>query len=133
MKKILSILSVTILLSGLFACKKVEGPGGSSTIKGVIKAKIDDGFGGVLGTYFPAEEDVYIIYGGDSEDTYFDDDVKTSYDGSFEFNYLEKGTYRIFVYSDNNSVFGGEEALIYEVEITDKKQTIEMDTIEIWK
>lgn len=96
-------------------------------------AQIDDGFGGVAGTYNPVEEDVYIIYGGDAEDTYFDDDVKTSFDGSFEFEFLEKGTYRIFVYSKDNTVFGGKVVEMQEVEITDKKQTIELDQFVIWK
>ena len=133
MKKLFSLFVTVTLLSVVTSCKKVEGPGGSSTIKGSIIAQIDDGFGGVLGTYAPVEEDVYIIYGSDAEDTFYDDDVKTSYDGTFEFNFLEEGTYRIFTYSKNNAVFGGKEVIIREVVIDSKKQTVEMDPIVIWK
>ena len=133
MKKLFSLFITITLLSVVTSCKKVEGPGGSSTIKGSIIAQIDDGFGGVLGTYAPVEEDVYIIYGSDAEDTFYDDDVKTSYDGTFEFNFLEEGTYRIFTYSKNNAVFGGKEVIIREVVIDSKKQTVEMDQIVIWK
>ena len=133
MKKLFSLFITVTLLSVVTSCKKVEGPGGSSTIKGSIIAQIDDGFGGVLGTYAPVEEDVYIIYGSDAEDTFYDDDVKTSYDGTFEFNFLEEGTYRIFTYSKNNAVFGGKEVIIREVVIDSKKQTVEMDPSVIWK
>ena len=133
MKKLFSLFITITLLSVVTSCKKVEGPGGSSTIKGSIIAQIDDGFGGVLGTYAPVEEDVYIIYGSDANDTFYDDDVKTSYDGTFEFNFLEEGTYRIFTYSKNNAVFGGKEVIIREVVIDSKKQTVEMDQIVIWK
>lgn len=133
MKLFPKLLVVLTLFFAVSSCQKVEGPGGSSKISGSIIAQIDDGFGGVAGTYSPVEEDVYIIYGGDAEDTYFDDDVKTSYDGSFEFEYLEKGTYRIFVYSKDNTVFGGKTVVMQEVEITDKKQTIELTPFTIWK
>lgn len=135
MKKITSLLFGISLVFALGSCKKVEGEGGSSTIKGSIIAKIDDGFGGdaTNGGYPPAEEDVYIIYGGDSGETFYDDDTKTSYDGTFEFKYLEKGTYRIFVYSKNNNVWGKKEVVIREVVIDKKKQTVEMDPIVIWK
>lgn len=133
MIKISKLLFAFSIVLALSSCKKVEGPGGSSKISGSIIAQINDGFGGVAGTYNPVEEDVYIIYGGDAEDTYFDDDVKTSYDGTFEFEYLEKGTYRLFVYSKDNTVFGGKTVVMQEVEITDKKQTVELEPFIIWK
>ena len=133
MKLFPKLLVVLTLFFAVSSCQKIEGPGGSSKISGSIIAQIDDGFGGVAGTYSPVEEDVYIIYGGDAEDTYFDDDVKTSFDGSFEFEYLEKGTYRIFVYSKDNTVFGGKTVVMQEVEITDKKQTVELTPFTIWK
>jgi len=46
-----------------------------------------------------ANEDVFIIYGDD--DDIQDDDVKSNFDGTFEFNNLREGSYRIFAYSED--------------------------------
>ncbi len=48
-----------------------------------------------------ADEDVYIIYG--DEDEIYDDNVKTNFDGTFEFNNLRKGKYKVFAYSKEES------------------------------
>lgn len=132
MKTVISFLAISTLLF-FTSCKKVEGPGGSSTIKGSIIAEVTDGFGNVIGTYEPAEEDVYIIYGGDEAETFYDDDTKTSYDGTFEFRYLEPGDYRVFVYSKDNNVYGGKVVVMQDVTIDSKKQTVEMDPFVIRK
>lgn len=111
------------------SCKKVEGPGGSSTIKGkVFATKQSNG-----NTYFLANEDVYIIYGG--SDSFYDDRVKTSYDGSFEFNFLRKGTYQVFVYSDCNGADcpSGEEHKLVSVNISKNKSTEDIGTINVVK
>ena len=54
-----------------------------------------------LGYYYHADEEVYIIYG--DEDNYYDDSYETSFDGSFRFENLRKGTYTVFIYSDCES------------------------------
>ena len=99
MKKI----SVLFLVAGLFcfvsSCKKVEGEGGSSKIVGKVTVKNYNVGGSILeGTYPGSDEDVYIIYG--EGNTYYNDRIKTSYDGTFEFSYLQPGTYTIYVYED---------------------------------
>lgn len=48
-----------------------------------------------------ADEDVYIIYG--DEDDIYDDNIKTNFDGTFEFNNLRKGKYKVFAYSKDES------------------------------
>lgn len=58
-----------------------------------------------------ADEDVYIIYG--DEDDIYDDNIKTSYDGTFKFTNLRQGTYKIFAYSEDESL---QEPLIPVVE-----------------
>jgi hypothetical protein len=86
----------------------------------------------IPGASYPiADQDVYIIYG--AENTFYDDDIKTSYDGSFEFRYLRKGTYKIFVYEDCNSCPSGKKEVLRQVEIKAKKQNLLMDTIYIKK
>ena len=112
----------------LQSCAKVEGPGGSSSIVGKVHVNVYDVAGTLINDYDAQDEDVYLIYGGTN--SFYDDDVKTSYDGSFEFNYLQKGTYKLFVYQDCNSCASGKEAVfVNDVEITDSKTTTDIGTI----
>lgn len=132
MKLFFSFSIFSLLLISFSGCKKVEGPGGSSTIKGVVHANVYDGAGNLINNYDIPKEDVYIIYGGGDE-TFYDDDVKTSYDGSFRFDYLEKGNYKIFVYEKCTTCPSGKAIVMVDVEITDKKSEIVLDTIYIRK
>lgn len=132
MKKFHLFLSALIFSVSLISCEKVEGPNGSSTIKGkVIIQKYDASGQNVINEYEAQDEDVYLIYG--DTDTFYDDDTKTSYDGSFEFNYLQNGTYQVFLYQDCLSCASGEEAVIKVVEITEKKSTQDIGTIYLRK
>ncbi|MDG1148339.1 MAG: hypothetical protein P8N52_08560 [Crocinitomicaceae bacterium] len=127
MKLLFSFVISTLILSGFSSCTKTEGPGGAATIAGKIrKEKI---IAGQSYYYDAVDEDVYLIYG--SENTFYDDDIKTSFDGSFEFNYLEKGNYQFFVYSDCNSCLSGDTVLIQDVVISDKKERVDLGTITI--
>lgn len=124
------------LISAVFflvACKKVEGPGGSSSIVGKIHAKVYDGANNLINEYDIMEYDVYIIYGDDPDDTFYDDDVETSYDGSFRFDYLEKGTYTIFVYEKCTTCPSGKNVIFKTTEIVDKKSEIDLGVIDIRK
>lgn len=133
MKMIKRTLQLSLAFAGalfLFqSCTKVEGPGGSSSIKGKIHVNVYDVAGNLINDYDAQDEDVYLIYG--DEGTFYDDDVKTSYDGSFEFNYLQKGNYQIFVYQDCNTCPSGKEAVLVDVEIKDSKTTTDIGTITI--
>ncbi len=131
MKKRHLILLFTMIFLIFSSCKKIEGPGGSSTIKGVIHAEVYDAGGNLLYDYDVAKEDVFIIY-GDEESTY-DDKMKTSFDGSFKFEFLEKGNYQVFVHEKDNNVPGGKVVKLLNVEITKKKSTVDLGTIIIKK
>ncbi len=127
--KIKLILPIFILLMVFSSCRKVEGPGGSVTIKGVVIER--NHVGTSIFEYPAADQDVYIIYG--SENSFYDDDVSTSYDGSFEFRYLQKGDYQIFAYQDNPSVASGTDEVLVQVNANEKNQVIILDTIYIDK
>jgi len=131
MKKLFLSLVLLISVFGLNSCKKVEGEGGSSTIKGKINIQKLSSVGTLIAEY-PAEEyDVYIIYGKDH--TFYDDDVKTSYDGSFEFRYLQEGDYTIFTYEDCNTCASEKNVVILSTSIKGKKQEIDLGTIDVIK
>ena len=127
--KIKLILPIFILFIVFSSCRKVEGPGGSVTIKGVVIER--NHVGTSIFEYPAADQDVYIIYG--SENSFYDDDVSTSYDGSFEFRYLQKGDYQIFAYQDNPSVASGTDEVLVQVNASENNQVIVLDTIYIDK
>ncbi|MGZ3862285.1 MAG: hypothetical protein ACXVPN_12225 [Bacteroidia bacterium] len=103
MKRLLFILLFFSLLSGLFiSCEKPAGPGGKAVIKGKVYAKNFDSYGyTVISEYYIPAENVYICYGSDNT---VRNDVNTSDDGSFEFLYLNKGHYKVFVESRDTSI-----------------------------
>ena len=109
MKKYLFAAMMCLLFAAV-ACKKVEGQGGTSSISGRVYIKEYDAFGEIVQEYYAAEERVFIIYG--EEDNVYDDDFRTSFDGSFKFDFLTKGSYKIFVYEDCLSCPSGERAVI---------------------
>ncbi|MFM7667100.1 MAG: hypothetical protein ACKO7D_02810 [Bacteroidota bacterium] len=113
------------------SCSKYEGEGGSSTIKGLVREQRFNSLGNLISEYLIADQDVFIIYGNESN--FYDDDIKTSYDGSFEFRYLKKGNYKIFVYEDCNTCPSGVKEVLIPVEITENNQIIDLDTIDIKK
>ncbi len=123
-----------ILILLLAGCTKTEGLGGKAKIKGVLTGTFytDDQLSQLNGNGVLANENVYIVYG--TEDTYFDDDIKTSYDGSYEFNYLRPGTYTIFAYENCFPCAGLERANIIDtVVISGKDEIVDLGTINLKK
>ncbi|MCK6649423.1 MAG: hypothetical protein L6Q66_07195 [Bacteroidia bacterium] len=123
MKKALFIFSLFIVLLSV-SCKKPAGEGGNSSIKGNIWVEEWDASFTVhlsANDRVGMGEDVYIIYG---DDVSYGDKIECSYDGTFEFKYLRKGTYTIYVYSKDPGP-SGIKAIVKKVDITDKKQTVD--------
>jgi hypothetical protein len=135
MKQILFLLSTIAIFSLTLSCNKSAGQGGTSTIKGKIYIQDYNVSGtAITAEYYGQDVDVYIIYGADG--TYFNDKIATSYDGSFEFPFLAKGKYQIFVYSKcfyslENPCPSGQETILISSEITKNKSTIDVGTITI--
>lgn len=131
---ILSFIAFTLL--SISSCKKSEGEGGKASITGKIWVKRHNEIGIPIpasygGEYPGAYEDVYIIYGDDAT---YGDRVQANPDGIYEFKYLRPGSYKIYAYSSGASLTTtNREAVIKDVEITQKKQTVECETIEIAK
>lgn len=130
--RLFSCLTLIFTVFFFSACKKVEGTGGSSSIRGKISA-LNYNSAGIYqnNSYDAADVDVYIIYGDNK--TIQDDKVATSYDGSFEFNYLEKGNYTLYVYE---KCFGtdcptGKTVVLKSATISKSKETVDVGTIEI--
>ncbi len=92
----LGVLAIIGLLI-FSACEKDPGVGGTSSIVGTIIVQETDNFGNVVTEYAGPEERVYIIYG---DGDFYDDEVRTNYDGRYKFDFLTIGNYRIFAYTD---------------------------------
>lgn len=130
MRKILSLLTIVITIVAT-SCKKGPGEGGDSSIIGHVKAfDYDEKTGVLLRTQNAEDEDVYIIYGNDVS---YGDKTTTGADGKFQFKYLREGSYKIYIYSETLPVSktSGQQAVTKSVEITDKKKTIDIGTLEI--
>ncbi|MEX1191962.1 MAG: hypothetical protein WEA99_08310 [Brumimicrobium sp.] len=123
--KICLLLALTIMF---FGCKKIEGEGGSAEIVGKVYFQDVDNNGNLVGDKYPAhDERVYIIYG--AEGSYHNDDYRSSYDGSYRFEFLTKGTYQIFAYQECNTCPSGDEAVIKTVTVDSKKSSTKVPDI----
>ena len=114
MKKINSLAVIVIVL--LLSCKKEPGEGGFASIEGKVYIKNYDAYFSILSSqYYQPGETVYIIYGDQTE---VGNTVKTSYDGSFKFNYLRKGKYKVYVIGEDSSITNRSNPKIEMVEVT---------------
>ena len=73
-----------LIITLLFSCTKSAGTGGRATIKGNIVVDNINILGNIVDSYDAQDQEVYIIYG--QQNNTHDDDVNTSYDGTFEFS-----------------------------------------------
>jgi hypothetical protein len=129
MFKRLSVLSA-ISLFLLAGCEKDPGEGGNSSITGYVHVTdYNASFLIIQGEYPGADEDVYIIYG---DDISYGDRIRTGPDGRFEFKYLREGKYTVYAYQDDTTL-SGHSVVSIPVEITKKKQTVDIDTLNIKK
>lgn len=117
-----NILLAFICVFILFSCNKIEGEGGTSSISGRLIIEDYNGSGVFQSSYFGADEDIYIIYGKDN--TVVGDKTTTSFDGSYRFNYLTPGDYKIFAYSDCDSCASGQNEILVDVNISNNKQVV---------
>lgn len=121
-----------LFLSVLFSCKK-EGVGGDATIKGKLHVRhYNSTFTQFISEYDGKDIYVYIIYGNQTQ---YNKRIKTSYDGSFEFQYLYKGDYTVYTYSLDSTLNdkSGKIAIIRNVTLKSRKQTSDLGSITIFE
>jgi hypothetical protein len=128
MKKCI-ILLLTIAAST--GCSKGPGPGGRAKIKGkVFGINLDKSLSIVRDSAFVGDEKIFISYG---DVTTVGDDVTSSFDGSFEFDYLRPGKYKIWAFSKKiNGVNKMDTAIVQDVVISGKSEEKDMGTIRIY-
>lgn len=137
MKYNLSGIFIIVVFISISSCQKDPGQGGSASIIGYVHATVINSvnYFDTITTQNGFNEEVFIVYG---DDITFGDRIKSGDDGKFEFKYLRKGNYRLYVYSEtyDSLGIGGytiDEVVNKSVEITSKKQTLNAGTFEIRK
>jgi len=112
----------------LASCEKDPGPGGTSSIEGRIYVKDYNSLGVLTAEYYGQDEKVYLQYG---DNVGLDDDVNTDANGYFKFEFLQKGTYKVFAYSDCDACDSDQEAIELTVEISEKRTEYTTTDIEV--
>jgi len=121
-----SIFVLCLMIFVLPSCEKEPGEGGSASVVGKLFLQDLDSDGELKEEYFLPDERVFIIYG---DNTIYDDDTRTHFDGSFQFKYLYKGKYTIFAYSKCDDCPSEIEPIMKTFEITEKGQVYDLDTL----
>jgi hypothetical protein len=130
-RRLFPVLMSAVLL--LASCEKPEGPGGKGTIRGQVILRSYDRHFRVLQSVYPAaDENVCIRYGSAGT---VSDDRTTSPDGIFEFKYLSKGDYTVFVYSADSTGNSASGMVPVErlVNLSSNSQEVDLGRINIYK
>jgi hypothetical protein len=131
--------SVAVLATLLNSCEDNAGQGGDARIVGKVYAsKYNASFTYKFGSYYEPDQKVFLVY---DDDLTASDNTDTNFDGTYEFKYLRKGTYRIYVYSKDSTGAYQLKAdpnapkipVQRKVEIKERKQTVTVPDIEIIK
>lgn len=126
MKK--GLLPLAIVFT-IYSCKKDPGPGGLATIRGKIYGIDLTTSGDVKDSGYLGNQRVFIGVAG--EPAHFDD-VRSSYDGSFEFKFLRKGSYDVWTFGDcDTCTWKQQKVMVSGVEISEKKQTVEVGDMKV--
>jgi hypothetical protein len=75
---------------------------------------------------------VFLLYGTDTIKPY-DDSFETSWNGTYKFEYLRKGTYTVFVYSDDYPNSNENVPLFSTIEVAKNGTDYTLDDIVIYK
>ena len=130
MKKVIYLIILSFISVFYNSCAKSEGTGGQAVIKGKVIVENINVLGDTLATYDAQDQDVFIIY-GNTNNTH-NDNTETSYDGTFEFKFLNTGEYTIFTYSDCIDCPKGRDSLIMQnISISEREEIIEIANIHI--
>jgi hypothetical protein len=130
MKKIISSSTLVLIFMSIFffSCKKGPGVGGRATIQGKIyTVNYNSTMTVAQDSGYLGGQKVYIVFG---DETAVGDNVDTDNNGSFEFQYLRKGSYKVFTYSKTfpNHL---DSAVVQSTEITDRKQEVVLSDFRI--
>ena len=119
---LMALLALALIMP---SCNKGPGEGGTGTVQGYVKLvhHPDDDFTLTPDTMVAAKTDVFIIYG---DEAYFGNDVETSADGLYQFEYLLPGHYTVFAYS---TLTTGEKVAVSETVNLERGAVVNVPTL----
>ena len=140
MKNFVIICAITISFS---ACEKSEGEGGTSVIEGQVWKTYTDS---ITTIYLEPHigKDVFIIY-SNNEGELYNDKFETDYNGNYRFEYLRKGDYTVYTYTDSMQTYNQQNpipldalleydyAIFKHIKISSNKSTNKVDNFIIEK
>lgn len=130
-KRNFTFSACVLLFLIITSCSKEEGVGGNSVITGRVFARVyNNSFSQKIDSFYKPEVDVYLVYGDNST---YNDDFKTNMDGSYRFEYLRKGNYKVFVYStDTTEGLGtGITPVVIDVNVQGNNKTVNVNDLVI--
>ncbi len=128
----ISTLLLFLLAVTLSSCKK-EGVGGDASIRGYVQVRqYNSTFTQFIAEYPGRDVYVYLVF---DNNIGYDKRIKTDYNGNFEFRYLYKGDYKVYVYSRDSTLqdLSGIVPVVKEVAITERKEIFDLDTLPIFQ
>lgn len=124
-----NIIYTLCIAAFALSCSKSPGVGGKATIKGKVEAiYVKEGSFDTLEVSAVPDHRVYIVYGGGISQ---DDDYRTSPDGSYKFEYLNPGDYKIYTYSDSKLDVSGLVEVAQNVNVGKKETEVVVPAIQI--
>lgn len=131
LKKLILLPALALLF--FVSCKKQAGKGGDASISGTIAVKhYNSTFTEFISEYPGTDTYVYLIY---DDDITYGQRIKTNYEGQFEFKYLYKGDYTVYLYSLDSTLTApnGTVSVVRTLSIEERKGHIDLGTIQIFQ
>jgi hypothetical protein len=123
---LLPLLVVVLLAS----CEKEPGEGGLATIQGRVWGRDINVAGVVHDSGWAGGFKVYLSYG---DNTWVDETETTSPTGDYAFQGLQKGTYRLYMYSECDSCLFNQVYVEQSAEITGTRQVAVLPDFIVYK
>jgi hypothetical protein len=127
MNKKLQLFALTIIVLGIFACKKNNSDDGENALRGCIIEKVYNKDYNVFQKDVPAEEERVYLFSGD--DSFYSYDTRTSADGTFQFDELAAGGYTVMYYSEDSALSNRGETVALYKKVTVGSGTTTIDTL----
>jgi hypothetical protein len=119
-----------LVATGVFisSCEKEPGFGGLATITGKVYAFDYNPAGSLIGEGYTGDIEVFISVEGQPGVL---DRIRTSFDGSYIFTQLRKGSYVIWVFSDCDICTDNKEPVSQIVKVNSNRQEITLEDFRI--
>ncbi len=120
-----------VIVEDIIIAKATKDLNGTSKVYGSLFVKDYNSLGILVAEYYAQDEDVFLMI---SDADYYISNVKTHHDGSFVFENLPKGNYKIYAYSKDHTdtIESGYYPVFKEFSVTENFQEITLGDIVVF-